>query len=157
MKIVAIASALFAVLFAPLAMAQSAEPLIVGGKIGFMKPHGSDNDSGMTIGASMGKRIEGNFRWEADLMLGVSDGEIGRTTDWSVDSIAGYGVYQTSGNVYFKAKAGVAYWDDNFDNDTNLSMGVGIGAKMGRGALEFEYTQLNDYTDYITVGYSVPF
>jgi hypothetical protein len=28
---------------------------------------------------------------------------------------------------------------------------------MGGGVLDVEYTQINDYVDYITVGYSIPF
>lgn len=143
-------------LFSPMAMAQSSDPLMIGGKAGLMKPHGSENDSGITIGATIGRHVEGNFHWEADLNLGLIDGEIGRNRDWSINSVAGYGVFRTNGKVHFKAKAGVAYWDDDFDDDINLSMGVGIGVQLGRGVLDVEYTQVNDYVDYITVGYKLP-
>jgi outer membrane immunogenic protein len=152
-----IAVGLSAALLSPMAMAQSTEPLVFGGKVGFMKPHGSENDSGVSIGATMGKRIQGNFHWEADLMLGLIDGEIGRNRDYSINSIAGYGVWRSNGDVHFKGKAGVGYWDDDFDDDINLTMGVGIGINMGRGVLDVEYTQINDYVDYITVGYKLPF
>ena len=47
--------------------------------------------------------------------------------------------------------------DDDLDDDTNLSAGIGIGFRMGRGILDVEYTQINDYVDYITVGYTLPF
>ena len=46
---------------------------------------------------------------------------------------------------------------DDFDHDTSLSAGIGIGFRMGRGILDVEYTQINNYVDYITVGYSLPF
>ena len=36
-------------------------------------------------------------------------------------------------------------------------MGVGIGINLNRGVLDIEYTQINDYVDYITVGYRIPF
>ena len=51
----------------------------------------------------------------------------------------------------------MAYWDDNLDHDTSLSAGIGLGFRMGRGILDVEYTQINSYVDYITVGYSLPF
>jgi hypothetical protein len=78
-------------------MAQSTNGLMFGGTVGFDKPHGSGNDSG------------------------------------------------------------VAYWDDNFDHDTSLSAGIGVGLRMGRGILDVEYTQISNYVDYITVGYSLQF
>lgn len=148
--------ALIAGLMSSTAMAQSTEPLFFGGTAGFMKPHGSDTDNGLTVGARLGKKIQGNFSWEADLNLGFSDGQIGNR-DWSVNSVAGYGVYRTDGDIHFKAKLGVVYWDDNFNNDTSLSAGVGLGFRIGRGILDVEYTQINNYTDYVTVGYSMPF
>jgi opacity protein-like surface antigen len=148
---------LIAAFLSPAAMAQSTQPLMFGAGIGLMKPHGSDNDSGITIGGRLGKPIQGNVSWEADLNLGLIDGEIGRNDDWSINSVAAYGVYRTEGDIHFKAKAGVAYWDDDFDNDTSLAAGVGVGFRMGTGILDVEYTQINDYTDYVTVGYTLPF
>lgn len=157
MKTLLFSFVLVATMLSPTAMAQGTEPLMFGGNAGLMKPHGSDNDSGLTVGGRLGKKIQGNFSWEADLNLGIIDGEVGRSRDWSVNSVAAYGVYRTEGDVHFKAKGGVAYWDDDFDDDINLAMGVGIGFRVDRGVLDLEYTQINDYTDYITVGYTLPF
>lgn len=42
-------------------MAQSTDALMIGGKTGFMKPPGSNNDPGFSIGAKLGMRIQGNF------------------------------------------------------------------------------------------------
>lgn len=139
------------------AMAQSTQNLMFGGKGGFMKPHGGDNDAGFNIGAVLGRTIQGNLSWEAELMLGIIDGEVGSNRDWSVDSIAGYAVYRSPGDVHIKAKLGVALWDDDFDDDVNLTAGIGVGFHMGRGILDVEYTQVNPRTDYITVGYILPF
>lgn len=66
-------------------------------------------------------------------------------------------MYRTDGDIHLKAKLGVAYWDDGSDHDTSLSAGIGIGFRMGRGILDVEYTQLNNFVDYITVGSSMPF
>ena len=157
MKKILMAVGLFAAMLPCAAMAQSTNSLMFGGTVGFAKPHGSDNDAAMIIGGRLGQKIQGNFSWEADLNLGIIDGEIGAKRDWSINSVAGYGVYRTDGDVHLKAKLGVAYWDDDFDHDTSLSAGIGIGMRIGRGILDVEYTQINDYVDYITVGYSLPF
>ena len=157
MKKILMAFGLVAATLSTAAMAQSTNGLMFGGMAGFTKPHGSDNDAGVTIGARLGKQIQGNFSWEADLHLGIIDGKIGANHDWSINSVAAYGVYRTDGDIHLKAKLGVAYWDDDFDHDTSLSAGIGIGFRMGRGILDVEYTQVNDYVDYITVGYSMPF
>lgn len=157
MRRLLIALAAPAVLFCSSAMAQGVEPLMFGGKLGFFKPHGSDNDAGLNVGAVLGKRIQGNVSWEAELNLALTDGQIGRNNDYKINSVAGYAVYRTPGNTHLKAKLGVAYWDDDFDNDTNLTAGIGLGFALGRGTLDVEYTQINDYVDYITVGYILPF
>ena len=157
MKKILMAFGLNTAMLSTAAMAQSTNGLMFGGMAGFTKPHGSDNDAGVTIGARLGKQIQGNFSWEADLNLGIIDGKIGANHDWNINSVAAYGVYRTDGDIHLKAKLGVAYWNDDFDHDTSLSAGIGIGFRMGRGILDVEYTQVNDYVDYITVGYSMPF
>ena len=157
MKKILMAFGLISAMLSCQAMAQSTKGLMFGGTVGFAKPHGSDNDSGTIIGGRLSQQIQGNVSWEADLNLGVTDGTIGAKHDWSINSAAAYGVYRTDGDIHLKAKLGVAYWDDNFDHDTSLSAGVGIGFRMGRGILDVEYTQINSYVDYITVGYSLPF
>lgn len=157
MKKVALAFAMLTALVSSAAMAQRAEPLMIGGKGGFMKPDGSSSDTAFAIGAMLGKKIQGNLSWEAELNLTLSDGKIGNNNDYEIDSLAGYAVYRSDGNVHVKAKIGVAYWDDDFDDDLSLSAGVGIGVRLGRGTLDIEYTQINDYVDYISVGYIFPF
>ena len=157
MKKILMACGLVTAMLSFAAMAQTTNGLIFGGTVGFAKPHGSADDAAMIIGGRLGQQIQGNFFWEADLNLGLIDGEIGARRDWSINSVAGYGVYRTDGDVHLKAKLGVAYWDDDFDDDTSLSAGIGIGMRIGRGILDVEYTQINDYVDYITVGYSLPF
>lgn len=153
-----IALAVAGALAAPLAMAQDIKQgMSFGGTVGIIKPHGSDNETGLTIGARLAKELQSGFSAEADLNLGVVDGEIGSNHDYDINSVAAYGVWRSQGDVHFKAKVGVSYWDDDLDNDFNLAGGVGIGIRMGTGVLDVEYTQINDYVDYVTVGYSLPF
>lgn len=157
MKKLLIALATVAALFSAPAMAQRAEPLMFGGKVGFFKPDGRGSDSGMNVAGVLGRRIQGNVSWEADLSLVLTDGERRNNRDYEINSVAGYAVYRTEGNTHIKAKMGVAYWDDDDDSDLSLTAGIGLGFRMGRGILDVEYTQLNDSVDYITVGYILPF
>ena len=125
-----------------------------GIKGGLMKPDGKNNDSAGNIGAVMGQSITRNFSWEAELNLTLFDGEVGANNDWDITNIAGYAVYRSQGNIGFKAKAGLTYWDTDNDRDMSLSMGIGAGFKMGKsGMLDVEYTQIDDFVDYISVGY----
>lgn len=142
---------------AGVAHAQQNQPLMFGGSVGIMKPHGSNNDNGFNIGGRISRNLQDNIYWEAEVSLGISDGELGVKRDWSVNSLAGYGVYRSDGPIHLKAKLGVALWDDDFDSDTSLSAGIGIGFRLGAGVLDVEYTQINSYIDYVTVGYSLPF
>jgi opacity protein-like surface antigen len=157
MKKILMASGLLAAMLSSPAMAQSADKLVFGGMAGFAKPDGSGNDAATIIGGRLGKQIQGNLSWEADLNFSIIDGEVGNDNNWNITSVAGYAVYRTDGDIHLKAKLGVAYWDDDSDNDTSLSAGIGLGFRMGRGILDVEYIQLNDSVDYITVGYTLPF
>ena len=153
MKKLLLAIAIGAMFISGGAWAQSTDQLMFGLKGGFAKPHGSSNDAGFSIFGMLGKRIQDNVYWEAELGLGIIDGEVGNNNDWNINSIAGYGVYRTSGDIHLKAKLGVSYWDDDFDDDVNLTAGIGLGFRAGNGLIDVEYTQINPDTDYITVGY----
>jgi hypothetical protein len=157
MKIILMVFVLIGAMLSSAAMAQSTKGLVFGGTVGFIKPHGSNSDSGLTIGGRLGQPIQGGVSWEADANLGVSDGQYGTDRSYSINSIAGYGVYRTDGDIHLKAKLGVAYWDDDLDHDTSLSAGIGLGIRVGRGILDIEYTQINSYVDYVTVGFTMPF
>jgi hypothetical protein len=63
MKKILIAFGLAAAMLSSAAMAQNMNGLMFGGTVGLAKPHGSDNDSGMTIGARIGQPILGSFSW----------------------------------------------------------------------------------------------
>lgn len=135
----------------------AAEPgksnIFFGVKGGFMKPDGKNNDSAFNIGAVMGQGMTKYFSWEAELNASLSDGKVSNT-DWDITNIAGYAVYRSPGDIGFKAKAGLTYWDSPNDNGTSLTMGIGAGFKMGKsGMLDVEYTQVDDFVDYISVAY----
>jgi len=122
MKKILLAFGLMAAMLSSGAMAQSMKGLMFGGLAGFVKPHGSDNDSGFAIGGRLGQPIQGGVSWEADATFTIADGELGNEHDYKINSLAGYAVYRTEGDIHIKAKLGVAYWDDNLDHDTSLSV-----------------------------------
>ena len=157
MKKILMALGLVAAMLSSAAMAQSTKGMMFGGGGGFIKPHGSDSDSGLTIFGRLAQPLQGNVSWEADANLGIVDADFGTNHDYSINSIAAYAVYRSDGEIHLKAKLGVAYWDDDIDHDTSLSAGIGLGFRMGRGILDVEYTQVNSYVDYFTVGYILPF
>jgi hypothetical protein len=133
--------------------AKSNGHLFYGIKGGFMKPAGSGNDSAGNIGAVMGQSFARYLSWEAELNLTVFDGEVGNR-DWDINTLGGYAVFRSEGDINLKAKAGLVYWDDTFDDDIDLSLGIGMGFKMGKsGMLDVEFTQINSDVDYISVGY----
>ena len=107
MKKIITAFAMTMALFSAGAMAQGTKGLMFGGKGGVMKPQGSGNDAGYNIGAVLGRPIQGDLSWEAELMLGISDGEQ-NNKDWSINSVAGYAVYRSAGDIHVKAKFGVS-------------------------------------------------
>ena len=102
----------------------------------------------------MGQSVTRYFSWEAELNVTLFDGEVGSNTNWDITTIAGYAVFRSEGNIGFKAKTGLAYWDTDNDRDMSLSLGIGAGFKIGEsGMLDVEYTQIDDSVDYISVGY----
>ncbi len=121
------------------------------------------------IGYKLSKIGNGNLAIEGEISTTVAGGDvniIGFTGDWDIDTLAVYAVYRSSGNIYFKGKAGILYEDVGFSivgisdsgSDEGFSAGIGMGWKMGKSnALEVEYTVIEEDIDYISVGYNFRF
>lgn len=125
-----------------------------GVKGGFMLPDGNNTHSAGNIGAVMGQTFARYFSWEAELSLTAFDGEAFGSNNWDINTLAGYGVFRSEGNIGFKGKAGLVYWDSTYNDDLDLSLGIGVGFKMGQsGMLDVEFTRINSNVDYISVGY----
>jgi hypothetical protein len=134
--------------------AKSQSHTFFGVKGGLMKPDGSNTDSAGNIGVVMGQPVARYFSWEAELNATLFDGKVGTDNNWDINTLAGYAVFRSEGNIGLKAKAGLAYWDTGSNDDFSLSLGIGAGFKMGKsGMLDVEYTQIDDSVDYISVGY----
>jgi hypothetical protein len=137
----------------PAAQPAPSSEFYFGVKGGLMDPDGKNNDAAFNIAAVVGQPIQRYLSWEGELSASLSDGEVaGR--DWDVNSIAGYGVFRTEGKVMLKGKLGLAYWDAADDDDLSLSLGVGVDIRLAKnGALEVEFTQIDDQIDFLSVGY----
>ncbi len=146
--------------------AKKAQPYI-GGKLGLMMPDASGVDDAVNLGILVGMTLNevqaGSIAVEGELTTTVIDGDTGGG-DWDVTTLAGYGVFRSNGPLYFKGKAGLVYWDANFDfgpfsgsdDDINISFGVGGGYKISdKTALELEYTILDSDLDFLSIGFKM--
>ena len=68
-----------------------------------------------------------------------------------------YGVYRSSGEAYFKGKAGMVYEKIGSMSDTGLSVGVGGGIRLETVSLEAEFTILEEDANYFSVGVNYHF
>lgn len=140
--------------------------LYVGGKAGLVVPDASALDNAVNIGGTVGYTFpgivlpfNGRLSAEGDLTTTIIKGDA-PGGEWNAKTLGAYGVYRAGDAIYFKGKAGLAYQKVDVstfggggdDTSTDLSVGLGGGLKMGAGALEVEYTLL-DQVDFFSVGY----
>ncbi len=180
MKKVLVAAALLGLAVGNVAYAQN-QPYF-GVKGGLMMPDFLEiGDSAISVGGLFGMKIQdlspssglrGSIAVEGEATISLIEGDLAGA-EWDALTLAGYGVYRSqpiNGNMYFKGKAGLAYVDISFDSttycaapgfcistdrsydDIGISVGVGLGFKMGaRNNLEIEYTII-DEVDFLSVG-----
>jgi len=147
--------------------AKKAQPYI-GGKLGLMMPDASGVDDAVNLGILVGMTLNevsaGSISVEGELTTTIVDGDTGGG-DWDVTTLAGYGVFRSSGPLYFKGKAGLVYWDASIDagpfgtysdDDIDISFGVGGGFKISdKTALELEYTIIESDLDFLSLGFKM--
>ena len=87
----------------------------------------------------------------------------------SITTTALYFVFRTPGDVYFKVKSGIlreevdttchsCFNDDGSENDTGLSLGVGLGFMPVKSvSLEAEYTLIEEDVGYLSAGINFHF
>ena len=106
------------------------------------------------------------YGFEAEFTTSMSDGEFsffGSTAEVSIQTIGFYGAFRSTGDTYFKAKAGFINESVDFDNvpfvgnisedDTGASFGLGLGLNTGSGKLEIEYTIIEEDVNFLSIGY----
>ena len=151
------------------ATAQNGAQPYIGGKLGLMMPDGSGLDDALNIGVVLGMKLNevevGSIAVEGELTTTIVDGDIRGGGDWNVTTLAGYGVYRSNGQFFFKGKLGLVYWDADVDgvggggaDDIDLSFGIGGGYKISeKASLELEYTILESDLDFLSLGFIVNF
>jgi len=117
------------------------------------------DNAGLMLGYSWPNEY-GSFGVEGEFTSTFEDGSSG-VQDVQMDTAGIYGVYRTKGisskgmGPYFKLKAGAAYSDLTIGNvsedDSNFSVGLGLGLNMHVVAFELEYTNIGDDLDMLNL------
>ena len=152
----------------------------VGAKGGLMMPDRDGFDNAINVGAYGGYNLVGagaplkanlgggTLAIEGEVTLTASSGDFsvtGGSGDWKITTLGAYAAYRfpVTATFYAKGKAGVVRSDVDISvsgvsgggNDTDFSIGAGVGFVLGRGSLEVEITRINahDNFDFLSVGY----
>ena len=125
------------------------------------------NDDGVMLGILFGYDVPDNgfaFEGEFNTTVSKASSDIAGYGDLGVTTLAGYGVYRTSGRVYLKAKLGLLYEyltssvSGIIDIDVDqpglaISIGVGGGWRVtDRLSAEIEFTSIEADIGYASLG-----
>lgn len=156
-----------------------------GGKAGFMMPDASGFDDAVNVGVYGGYNLlgkgalnpadlgGGTLAIEGELTLSLLDGDFTVTIpplgtvsgDWDLTTLGVYAAYRypLSDTFFVKGKAGLvrgkldvsAAGVPGRGTDTDISLGGGLGWKVGQGILEVELTLIETHSDFkfLSVGY----
>lgn len=102
----------------------------------------------------------GTLSLETELNFTAIDGDANPAGEWDATTLGAYAAYRfpLQGAVYVKARAG-AVWNDvdrpprGSKSDVDGSFGLGIGARVGAGHLEGEFTIINSNVTMFSIGY----
>jgi hypothetical protein len=140
--------------------ASSASAVEIGVKAGLIDYDAPDSDMGVNgsfqIGADVADLKFADIALEAEFATSLLEGEI-FNQDADFQSLGVYGSLRTAGPVYFIGRAGLANVEINEEDDTDLSLGFGIGFSTVGLRWEIEYTtyEVEDLDiNYISLGLS---
>lgn len=85
------------------------------------------------------------------------DGETPGGTDWDVDTFSVFAAFRSDTQVKLKGKVGISSIDTGSADDTEFSIGIGIGFWALGGLTEIEYTVLSDDLDLEFLSFGVKF
>jgi len=138
----------------------------LGVKLSYIEPDGSlisGSDNADNIGVSLGyqwPRSFGAIGLEADYTTSFLEGSVDIDgipirEAFFIDTLGAHATYKTPGfatnlGIYAKVRAGVTYYEltnTEFLNEeeADLSLGIGIGLKLGQVSLEIDYSTFNDF------------
>lgn len=143
-------------------------PLYFGLKAGAMDVDGTQ-DAASNVGVLAGYKFHederGAFFGEGEYSRTFSDGEadaIAGSGDYDVETLSAYGGFRSAGQLFWKAKAGLSWWDYSVDgaapgtgedDDVSFSFGVGAGWRLNEDTgIEAEYTVVDSDIDFLSVG-----
>ena len=132
-----------------------AEGLTFGAKMGPMQLDisGADDptNAGVTVGYELGV-VLGDLGFEGEFTTTMDEGSV-NNQDVEIDTVGIYATYRTPGFVFVKARGGFVNWDINgVADDTDTSLGIGLGFDLGLIKFELEYTQISDEIDFVSLG-----
>lgn len=146
---------LAALLLIALPVGTSWAGLTVAAKTGPMMVDVSGADDPTNGGIMLGWELEAfvlDLALEAEITQTMEDGSNGE----SMDTAGAYFSLRTGGPLYFIGKVGYVNWEFENDfgkaDDTDESMGLGIGFSVLLLKVEVEYTQINDDVNFVSVG-----
>lgn len=173
-KLISSAATAFAVALVSPAFAQQAEmrlqppadPLYFGLKAGAMDVDDTEdaaNNVGVVAGYKLHEDERGAFFAEGEYTRTFSDGDadaIAGSGDYDVETLSAYGGFRSAGQIFWKAKAGLSWWDvaveganPSEDDDLSLSFGAGAGWRLNETTgIEAEYTWIDSDINFFSVG-----
>ena len=129
-------------------------PWYFGIKGGFMDAGTGITDNAINAGLDLGYQNNRYLSTEVEYTRTFIDGETNNGNDWEVDTLSVFAALRSNTKVKIKGKIGISNIDTGRDDDTELSLGIGIGFWALGGMAEIEYTQLSDddELDFISFG-----
>lgn len=129
-------------------------PWYLGVKGGFMDAGTGVTDNAINAGFDVGYRHNRYLSTEAEYTRTFIEGETRNGNDWEVDTLSVFAALRSNTEVKFKGKIGLTNIDSGGNDDTELSLGIGIGFWALGGLTEIEYTQIddNDELDFFSIG-----
>jgi hypothetical protein len=152
-----LAAAMFAV--TPCAMAGS---ITFGAKMGPMIFNADDlqnvsdaTNAGVAVGWEQGI-VVGDLGVEAEFTTTIDKGEI-NNQDIEIDTFGGYVTYRSPGFVYLKGRMGFVNWETDYADDTNESIGIGLGFSLALIKIELDFTRISSDEDINFISLGVQF
>ena len=119
-------------------------PWYMAVKGGFMDAGTGITDNAINGGFDIGYRNNRYLSTEIEYTRTFIDGETRGGNDWEVDTLSAFAAFRSNTEVKFKGKIGLTNIDSGRDDDTELSLGIGVGFWARGGLTEIEYTELSD-------------
>jgi hypothetical protein len=114
-------------------------------------------DNAINGGLDVGYKFTQYLSTELQLTTTLIDGETQGGVDWDVDTLSVFAALRSDTKVMLKGKVGISSIDTGSADDTELSIGIGVGFWALGGLTEIEYTVLSDDLDLEFLSFGVKF